>query len=199
MKLVVTNLKGGAGKTTSSVFLAAALARSGRTLLVDADPQGSALSWSEVAEDLPFDVIGAPVKDLARRIPRIGEGYTHVVVDTPPGEGDMPIVRSALLAADVVLLPIGTSLVELDRLGPTLDLIAEAESLREFRLEVLLTRVRRGTRALRVARETLMGLGLAVLETEIPLLERYSTAFGLAPEIDDYQAVLDELMQGETR
>ena len=44
MRLAVINLKGGTGKTTSAVYLAAALARRGRTLLVDADPQGSALS-----------------------------------------------------------------------------------------------------------------------------------------------------------
>ena len=54
MKITVANVKGGVGKTTTAMFLAAGLARHGRTLLVDADPKGSALRWSEQADDLPF-------------------------------------------------------------------------------------------------------------------------------------------------
>src|SRR5215207_4843414 len=49
LRLTVCNLKGGTGKTMSSVYLAAGLSRRGRTLAVDADPQGSLLSWSEEA------------------------------------------------------------------------------------------------------------------------------------------------------
>ena len=50
MRTAVVNLKGGTAKSTSAMFLAAALARRGRTLLVDCDPQGSALTWAEDAE-----------------------------------------------------------------------------------------------------------------------------------------------------
>lgn len=61
MKLAVVNLKGGTGKTTTATALAAALNNRGRTLLVDADPQGSALAWSEEA-DFGFPTIGLPVR-----------------------------------------------------------------------------------------------------------------------------------------
>lgn len=56
MRLVTVNLKGGTGKTTSAVYLALALARCGRTLLIDADPQQSALRWSELARVFPGSV-----------------------------------------------------------------------------------------------------------------------------------------------
>ena len=67
MRLTVCNLKGGTGKTMSSVYLAAGLSRRGRTLAVDADPQGSLLSWSEEAAaagtEFGFPVVALPVKD----------------------------------------------------------------------------------------------------------------------------------------
>ena len=68
MKLAIVNLKGGSGKTVSGFFLATVLSWRGRTLLVDCDPQGSALSWAAAAEEygsgdpLPFAVMGLPVK-----------------------------------------------------------------------------------------------------------------------------------------
>jgi cellulose biosynthesis protein BcsQ len=67
----VLNLKGGVGKTTSAVNIATLIAARGESvLLVDADPQGSALQWSETV-DLSFPVVSLPVKDLHRRVPQL--------------------------------------------------------------------------------------------------------------------------------
>jgi len=192
MRLAVVNLKGGTGKTTVAVFLAAALHRRGRTLLVDADPQRSALSWSETAGGFPFPVISLPTRDLHRRLPQLWEGYAHIVVDTPPG--DTGIVKSALLACEKVLIPLGPSLMDLDRLRPTLELLAEVEPINPITVAVLLTRVRRGTRSARAAREVLAEFGFPVLSAEIPLREAYSVSFGVVPaELEEYTEVLDEL------
>lgn len=196
MKLAIVNLKGGTGKTTSAVYLSLALAEHGRTLLIDADPQGSSLSWSEGAKDFAVPVVGLPVKDLHKRVGQFAPDYANLIIDTPPGE--IAIVRSALLAADVALLPIPPSLLDLDRLRPTLELLEEVEHFSGVSIYVLLTRVRRGTKSASAAREVLKELGLPVLEAEIPLLEAYSGSFGLTPnDLAEYGAVMDELVEKE--
>jgi cellulose biosynthesis protein BcsQ len=94
MRLAVTNLKGGTGKTTTAVHLAAGLGRRGWTLLIDADPQGSATEWALLmGEECPFALITDSGEDLHRRLADIGSGYVHVVIDTPPGHD--AVVRSA--------------------------------------------------------------------------------------------------------
>jgi chromosome partitioning protein len=197
MRLAVVNLKGGTGKTTTAMLLAAALGERGRTLLVDADPQGSALSWSESAGGLPFSVVALPVRDLQTRLPQLGEGFDFVIVDTPPG--DSSIVRSALLAVDRVLLPIPPTLIDLDRLRPTMELIAECESLNpNLSVQIVLTKVRKGTRSSKEAREVLKEFGMPLLDNEIPLRESLASSFGLVPRSrNEYVLVVDELMPVE--
>ncbi len=198
MKVAVVNLKGGTAKTTSAMFLAAALAARGRTLLVDTDPQGSALSWSETAEaegyELPFAIMGLPTKDVHRKLARVAGDYEHVVVDTPPGE--IAITRSALRAAEVALVATSPSVMDVSRFRPTLDLLADVEDLNEdLAYYVLITRTRRISREGRDARNVMEGMGLPVLKTEIPHLSFYSEAFG-APvdELAEYEAVAEELL-----
>jgi len=193
MKVALLNLKGGTGKTTSAVFLASGLNQDGDTLLVDADPQGSALSWDEAAGGFDFSTVALPVRDLHRRLPQLARGYKHLVIDTPPG--DTAIVRSALMAVELAVLPIPPSVMDLDRLVPTLELLAEVEPLNSVQVLVLLTRVRKNTRSARAAREVLTELGLPVLNTEIPLREIYANAFGLpVGRLYEYEYVAREIL-----
>jgi len=197
MKIAVVNLKGGASKTTTSMYLAASLSRTGaRVLLVDADPQGSALGWSEEAwqgegAGLPFTVISLPVRDLQKRLIQ-QEGYDHIIVDTPPGYPD--IVRSALLAVDTAIIPLSPATVEVARLSSTLALLQEVEPINPVGFVVLLTRVRKGTNSAKLARSTLEELSYPVLDTEIPLREQFSNSYGTVPDAGtEYDAVYGEL------
>jgi chromosome partitioning protein len=183
--------------TTSATFLAAELAKRGRTLLVDADPQGSLLAWSVQAEGFDFPVVALPVDDLHKRIKQLAEDYEHVVIDTPPGH--IKIVRSSLLAVDHVIIPLAPTLIEIDRLRPTLELMADVEGLNEFDVYFLFNRVRRRTSSAVAARQFLAEhMGLPLLVSEIPLWERYATAFGDKPaESLEYANVMREILGEE--
>lgn len=103
------NQKGGVGKTTLAVNLAASFSRDGsRVLLIDADPQGSALDWAAAREGDPlFSVVGFPRPTVHKDIAQLGQGYDHIVIDGPPRVTDL--ARSAIMAADVVLIPVQPS------------------------------------------------------------------------------------------
>jgi chromosome partitioning protein len=197
VKIAVVNLKGGTAKTTSAVFLAAACSRAGRTLLVDCDPQGSALAWAEDAEhdggEMGFNVVSLPTRDVHKRVGKLAVDYEYVVLDTPPGE--MSITRAALLAVDVAVVAMNPSVMDMSRFRPTLELIAEVESLVDLAYRILFTRVRRITREGRNARQVMGELDLPVMHSEVPLLSFYADAFGnVVADLGDYADVADELL-----
>ncbi len=112
MIVALLNQKGGTGKTTLALHLAGEWARRGhRVTLIDADPQGSALDWSEqrAREHLPrrFGVVGLARDTLHREAPELARNADHVVIDGPPRVAGL--MRSALLAADLVLIPVQPS------------------------------------------------------------------------------------------
>ncbi|MCS3827417.1 chromosome partitioning protein [Salinibacter ruber] len=101
--------KGGAGKSTIATNLAWALSEEQSTLLVDADPQQTALDWSDLSEEGPPTVkIGeGSVSD----IPRIASDYEYVVLDGAPRLTDL--TQQAARTANLVIVPVHPSAADI--------------------------------------------------------------------------------------
>ena len=121
MNIVVANVKGGVGKTTTSVYLAAAAAERGHepVLLIDADRQASSAEWLEERPVDGVEVVEAPSERTLTRA--MGRHDGLAVVDGPPG--DARLLQSATAAADVVVIPTRAGGVEFSPVLRTLELI----------------------------------------------------------------------------
>ena len=110
----ISNQKGGTGKTTLSMNFAAGLARRGRTLIIDADPQRSAGQWKSLATDKrPFPVsVIAVAGNLASEINQFRQDYQYIVIDCPPTL-ETEMIKQAMSASDMVLIPVLPSPVDL--------------------------------------------------------------------------------------
>jgi len=131
MKISIQNQKGGVGKTTLAIHLSHALALKGaRVLLVDADPQGSARDWAAARSDKPpFSVIGLDRPTLHRDLPPLAKDYDHVVIDGPPRVSEL--ARSAIIASDLVVVPIQPSPYDVWAADEVIKLIREASVFKE--------------------------------------------------------------------
>ena len=134
LTVAVLQQKGGSGKTTLAINLAAAAHFEGRrALVVDMDRQGSAFDWSAARQDgSPLDGLAVVKADRAMALPRFGEisrGYDYVFLDGPPRLGD--ITQSAAVAADVALLPIQPGPFDFWAVMETLESLDGADQIRE--------------------------------------------------------------------
>ena len=180
----LVHTKGGVAKTTSAVYLATAAQRRGRdVVLIDADPQGSALEWAAAAQDdpLPFPVVPA------RRPLDVSGRQELTIVDTPPGTAQ--VIQEAIELADLVVVPTGASPLDVRRVWPTLEITAHRPTA------VLLTGVDLRTRLADEVKSLLEDEGVPVIETRIVRREGIRRAFGSTPNhLYGYDDVFDELM-----
>ena len=125
MNVISAAIKGGVGKTTTSVYLAAVAGNGGRPVtLVDADPQASAAEWVEEATDEQLQrltVVEAPTERLlTKALDKAPDGGV-VIVDTPPAHRDM--LGKALDRASAVVIPTRVGGVETPTATAVLDIV----------------------------------------------------------------------------
>lgn len=200
--VAIINGKGGVGKTTTAINLAAVFSEKSRVLLVDADPQRSAGWWLERSQEgMGFELVEETNPNLLSRLRKI-EGYELVIVDTPPALRSQALA-AVLESADYVVLP--TPCAPMD-LAALIETVQKAVLPMAVAHRVLLTKV--DSRSLKEALEAqnmLLELGIAAFHAFVRAYKAHERAAleGLsitkwrgknAREAEaDYRRVADEL------
>jgi chromosome partitioning protein len=204
--IAIVNQKGGAGKTTTAINLSAVLAESrARVLLIDADPQHTASDWSAMREKAPpFVLIALPQPILHRDIPKLAADYDFVVIDGPPRNYE--VTRSAIAAADLVIIPVQPSGADFWASRETVKLVQEAHAFKDTQKSVFVVTRKKGQTALgRDIREALTTFDLPLLRTDIPDRIAYAEAITngktiiesqpRGPGAKDFRALLAEIQE----
>lgn len=174
MIITIASYKGGAGKTTTAVHLAAYLNTLKPTLLLDGDPTRNALNWSQRADGLGFQV--APISAAAKLAPQYGEGKGHIVIDTGqrPTTADL---REAVDSSDLLILPATPLPLDTDGLVQTIQALQSIGAGNRYR--VLLTKVQPWPQKdAAELRKSLLAMSVPMFTSEIPLLKAFSNAAG---------------------
>lgn len=181
--------KGGSGKSTLAIATASELHRRGhRTLLVDADPQGTAATWGVVAaeEEQSFPDVIMMGPNLHQQLPSVAKGYDVVVVDCPGRDDDRQ--RGALAVADLAVIPVTPDTSDIWALAGTVELVRQARTFRPtLGAHLLLNKVRAGTAEAASAREMLGQAGLAILDAEMGMRITYGRYAQAGQGVVDYE------------
>ena len=167
MIISFVNQKGGVGKTTSAINIAASLKRRNHKLVfIDADPQGSASHWQAVENNNAFEILHHPEPISKSEIEELAQNYDYLVIDAPPAISD--ITKSILAVTDLSIIPLSPSSLDIWSCKGTLEMIDEAlVENPDLDVKLLINRKIPGTRVGREARDSLSIFDMDLLDTEL--------------------------------
>ena len=166
MIVTVASFKGGVGKTTTAVHLAAYLQKKAPTLLVDGDPNRSCIAWGKKGM-LPFQVVDE------RQAVKAVRDYKHVVIDTQarPSDDDL---QTLIAGCDMLVIPTTPDALSL---GALIQMLAALKTYQGEAYKILLTVTPPlPSKDAEEAREQLIEAGLPLFKSQIRRYAAYKKA-----------------------
>jgi chromosome partitioning protein len=188
MILAVVNQKGGTGKSTVATNIASCFAAEGReVLLIDADPQHTALDWrADRPNDQPLlQAIGLPVRNLHQELEPFRRKYEVIIID---GGGRITATaRAAVMASDFIIVPLLPSKPDLLSTQDFFrEVINEVTAVKDIQGAILINQVQTGTLINREVREHLKELHYPVFDTVLHLYVAYKEAMAAGLSVIEY-------------
>jgi chromosome partitioning protein len=201
--IAAVNQKGGSGKTTVSMQLAGALARRDKKILVvDADPQGTAIRWAASADDeapFPASVVGLSAANakVHREVKKFVGDYDFIIIDCPPA-ADSLVPQSALLIADLAVVPIIPSPLDMWAAVAIREVISNVKDLNEdLKARLVINQCQPNTSLAQEAQEVLPEFGIDVCQTYIGHRQVYRQSAVFGQTVHDFgtkaQAAIEEV------
>ena len=189
--ITVANQKGGSGKTTVSMNLAAALARRDyKGLVVDADKQNSAVLWSGNSENgFPAIVVNlAENKNIHNEVVRLAKDFHFIIIDCPPAADSLVSVR-VMPVSDLVLVPLVPAPIDMWATTALKLAIDQAQAVNPtLQARIVMNRCQMRTRLTREVIEIANEIGIPLLSTLIRQRIAFSEMPGAGATIYDYKS-----------
>jgi chromosome partitioning protein len=179
MIIVVANSKGGVGKTTLSVHLAAWLQKQGhRVTFADCDAQESSSQWlREAAPGMKLVRLNT-TDEIVNELPALDQDVDYVIADGPGSDTDKG--RMLFLRADFAIVPCKASMLEVRALAAATEVLRQSQDIRQGKPEavIVLSMVRKNYRLTQEMKDTAKALNLPLASTAMTLRQFYADAPG---------------------